>query len=160
MDEGADTGDIISQEILSIYPLIMLLHYMNEFLILRWHRSVIFCRNLSNGNVTYTPQSHTHANTWRKRGALDGCIDWRMAACSIHNLVRGLTKPYVGAHFEYNDSSVKVWETEIVSGIPINIEPGKVIEVSDSSILVKAGVDAIRLLDYYPIITVCSGSYL
>ncbi|MFQ8877714.1 MAG: hypothetical protein ACLR7N_03875 [Roseburia hominis] len=43
-------------------------------------------------------------NVWRKRGKRDGEIDWRMSSRAIYNLVRALTKPYVGAHFVYRGS--------------------------------------------------------
>lgn len=48
------------------------------------------------GTVTMRKQAPDEGNTWRKRGKEDGKIDWRMSSRGIYNLVRGLTKPYVG----------------------------------------------------------------
>lgn len=45
---------------------------------------------------------------WRKRVSPDGKIDWRMSAKSIFNLVRGLTKPYIGAYFLEDGKEIKV----------------------------------------------------
>ena len=83
-----------------------------------------------------------------------------MTAKNIHNLVRGLTRPYVGAHFDYDDQRIKVWKTAIKQDVPENLEPGKVITVDDYSVLIKAGSCAIRLLDYTPKIHLKPGEYL
>ena len=87
-------------------------------------------------------------------------IDWRMAAESIHNLVRGLTHPYVGAHFVYHDNVVKVWRTEVVNNAPLNLEPGKILAMNGDGVLVKAGMGAIRLCDFTPKIELQVGDYL
>ena len=36
-----------------------------------------------------------------------------MSAQSIHNLVRGLTAPYEGAHFLVDGKEIKVWKTAV-----------------------------------------------
>ena len=80
-----------------------------------------FIPTLVLGSYQRIPQDGSKTNYWRKRGKKDGQIDWRMSARSIHNLVRGLTKPYVGAHFELECESIKVWETAIVKNSKNNI---------------------------------------
>ena len=70
--------------------------------------------SLLSNNYQRVPQDHSKANLWRKRSQNDGKIDWRMSAYSIHNLVRGLTKPYSGAHFDLRGKLIKVWKTEII----------------------------------------------
>lgn len=90
----------------------------------------------------------------------DGIIDWRMSAESIHNLVRGLTRPYAGSHFIYKNQIVKVWKTEIVNHAPLNIEPGKVLSVDSDGVVVKSGIGAIRLCEVSPTIDLYVGSYL
>ena len=148
MDEGADSGDILSQELIDIYPTddALTLYSRITEIALRQIRSLV--SDMVNGRIHPIPQNHDLSNTWRKRGPIDGCIDWRMAAVSIHNLIRGLTRPYVGAHFNYDKSAIKVWKSEIVTDVPDNIEPGKILQVSDSRLLVKAGIGAVRLLEY------------
>lgn len=160
MDKGADSGDIVSQVMLDI-------HTSDDAKTLYERISKIalaqlreFVPRLADGSIQLMPQNHRIANSWRKRGPMDGCIDWRMAASTIHNLVRGLTKPYVGADFIYKNQSIKVWKTEIVTDVPLNLEPGKLIDVTNDSLLVKAGIGAIRILEYNPIISISPGSYL
>ena len=160
MDGGADSGDIISQVKLSINPSDNARTLYERISKLAMIQLRDFVPRLANSSIQPTPQVHSLANTWRKRGLADGRIDWRMAASSIHNLVRGLTRPYVGAHFDYDQQTIKVWQTEIEPKAPVNLEPGKVLQVDKHSLLVKAGIGAIWLLDYDPIITVPPGSYL
>lgn len=160
MDEGADSGDILSQCPITIsesddagvlYQRITeaALEQMEEFVPV-----------LESDNYQRIPQDHSKANYWRKRGKKDGQIDWRMTARSIHNLVRGLTKPYIGAHFELDGEIIKVWETTVVENSRKNIEPGKVLTANESGTVVKAGEDSVRLIKTEPILEIQPGRYL
>ena len=160
MDEGADSGDILSQYSIKIsendnagtlYKRITetALRQIDEFL-----------PKLQSGDYKRIKQDHSKSNTWRKRGKNDGKIDWRMSAITIHNLVRGLTKPYIGAHIEYKDEIIKIWETKVIRVGEENIEPGKVILVDNNGIVVKAGENAIRLIKTDPVLDIGPGSYL
>ena len=102
------------------------------------------------GSVYVIKGESQHANTWRKRNKNDGKIDWRMSSTNIYNLVRALTKPYVGAHFEYDTREYKVWEvSELLDDGFENIEPGKVISVSDDRrFRVKSGKGIVEVIRY------------
>ena len=115
---------------------------------------------LADGSYVRTPQDQLAGNAWRKRGKSDGQIDWRMSAQCIHNLVRGLSKPYVGAHFISRGREIKVWKTETISNSPNNLEPGKVLEIAQKGALIKCGRDAIRLLKTEPEFEPMVGDYL
>ena len=80
---------------------------------------------------------------------------------SIHNLVRGLSRPYPGAHFEFMQKEYKVWETEVMKIENIqNIEPGKVIDISeDGNPIIMCGDQCIKLLQLDPI-NLNKGDYL
>lgn len=160
MDKGADSGDIISQEKVSIDLSDNAYSLYARITDIAMEQLRDFVPRLANGNIKPQPQDHCQANVWRKRGPADGRIDWRMAASSIHNLVRGLTRPYIGAHFDYNSQVIRVWQTEIEPNVTANFEPGKVLSVHKNTLLVKAGMGAIRLIDYDPIIPVTSCCYL
>jgi methionyl-tRNA formyltransferase len=160
MDQGADSGDLLSQVSIPIAPNDDASSLYRRVTDIATHQLRIFVPRLAAGEVQRTPQNHRLSNTWRKRGVGDGRIDWRMAAESIHNLVRGLTRPYVGAHFDYVDQQIKVWKTELEPNVRVNLEPGKVLAVDDSSVLIKAGFGAIRLLEYAPAIQLKPGDYL
>jgi methionyl-tRNA formyltransferase len=160
MDDGADSGDILSQ-----YPIKISDNDTAGTLYKRITEVALkqvdeFIPALVSGAYKRVEQNHSLSNTWRKRGKDDGKIDWRMSAKSIHNLVRGLTKPYVGAHFILQGKAIKVWETELVINSQKNVEPGKVIFVDEKEFIVKAGENAIRLLKTEPVLDIKRGSYL
>ena len=55
-----------------------------------------------------------------------------MRATDIHNLIRALTRPYVGAHFTINEKIFKVWKSKILNRkIGLYNEPGKVLSVKN-----------------------------
>lgn len=115
---------------------------------------------LANGTLEAREQDHRLANEWRRRGADDGRIDWRMAAESVHNLVRALARPYPGAHFVQGEQDVKVWRTAFVACEARNFEPGKVLAVEGQTVLIKCGSDAIRLIEHEMQTLPRAGDYL
>ena len=52
-----------------------------------------------------------------------------MSANSIYNLIRALSRPYLGAHFENNGKEVKVFKVKIIKNKNNFDEPGKIIGV-------------------------------
>ena len=160
MEDGADSGDIISKRKVPIIATDDAKSLYNKIIDTAVMQIEKFVPTLASGNYKRFPQKKENANYWRKRGRIDGKIDWRMSAKSIHNLVRGLTKPYVGAHFEIENKEIKVWKTEIYNYDKKNIEPGKIIDIKDFCTIVKAGEDAIRLIEIEPFVDLEIGSYL
>jgi methionyl-tRNA formyltransferase len=161
MDEGADSGDILSQvEIIidSSEDANSLYHKVTKVALLQIKD---FIPLLENRTYKRTVQDNTKANYWRKRGTKDGEIDWRMSANTICNLVRALTKPYVGAHFTKNGEEIKVWKVEVLKDEKNqNIEPGKVLSTRSSKPVVKCGDGSIVLLDIENNFELKEGDYL
>ena len=160
MDDGADSGDILSQRLINISENDTAGTLYNRIIEVALKQVEEFIPALISGDYKKVKQNHSISNTWRKRGANDGIIDWRMSSTSIHNLVRGLTKPYVGAHFNLQGKVIKVWETKVVINSEKNIEPGKVILVDEEGVVIKAGDNAIRLIKTEPFLDITQGSYL
>ena len=160
MDEGTDSGDILSQVLVPIRAEDDASSLYENITQVALSQIRDFLPQLSTKTYTTFPQKDQHANYWRRRGASDGLIDWRMAATSIHNLVRALTYPYVGAHFLLDGKPIKVWRSEVISEVPSNIEPGKVIDIDSYGTVVKAGIGAIRLLEMTPHVHLKIGGYL
>lgn len=160
MDAGADSGDLISQVKIKIEPSDNASSLYKKVTDVAIEQINDFVPRLLNGTFERFPQNHSLANSWRKREAADGCIDWRMAADSIHNLVRGLSRPYIGAHFEFNGCIIKVWETAVEYNVSENLEPGKVLTAKGDAVLIKSGVAAIKLIDYAPKVLLTPGLYL
>ena len=149
MDGTADTGDIVAQKMVDIAYEDDARTLYDKIMKTAEQQVVELWIQFENDTVVRIEQEKKGGNTWRKRGIKDGEIDWRMASRSIYNLVRGLTKPYVGAHFIFDNREIKVWKVqEIISDSFKNIEPGKVISKSKEGYIdVKAGENIIRILE-------------
>jgi len=147
MNEGADTGDIISQDKFDILfeDDARILYDKMTRTALKQLTSII--ELMHKGSLPRTAQSKTEGNTWRKRNTQDGLIDFRMCTNSICNLVRAITKPYDGAHLIHNTEQVKIWKVEpgLVKSIWVNSEPGKILSQEGNSLLVKTGDASIWL---------------
>ncbi|HKW84800.1 MAG TPA: formyltransferase family protein [Burkholderiaceae bacterium] len=115
---------------------------------------------MARGTLQAREQDHARANHWRRRSAIDGQIDWRMGAGSIYNLVRALARPYPGAHFVHQQHAVKVWRSEVSNDGASNIEPGKVLAVEGSRLLIKCGTESLWLLEHELQSLPCPGDYL
>jgi methionyl-tRNA formyltransferase len=160
MKEGADDGDILSQAKIVITEGDDARSLYNKMT----HTALIqikeFIPSLFSGNFERMSQDGLQFNVWRKRSMLDGQIDWRMSARSINNLVRGLAKPYLGAHFVHKNKEFKVWKTNNVDGVAENLEPGKVVGFQNGFPVIKCGEGAICLLVAEPKIQLIYGEYL
>ena len=145
MDEGIDSGEILSQknfDILSNDDAQTLYDKMINIALLQIEE---FLPQLEKKNYQTIKQNDETSNIWRKRVKTDGQIDFRMESQAIYNLVRALTKPYVGAHINYKEKEITVWKVEIVENKQNNIESGKVLDINEDKILVKTYDGAIRI---------------
>ncbi len=148
MDEGADSGDILSQEIIKIEYKDDAQTLYNKICSTAIVQVEKFTKELENGTYKRIPQNHKQANYWRKRSKLDGIIDFRMTSRAVYNLVRALTKPYPGAEVQYKGKNYKIWKVEEYNLLSPNIEPGKVLKVEQKKILVKCYENAVWLIDH------------
>lgn len=148
MREGADDGDILSQMDFEILYEDDASSVYEKVIAIALKQIEDFVPKLQKSTYQRIPQDHTQSNVWRKRGMRDGLIDFRMSSDAIYNLVRGLSKPYVGAHIEYGDENISVWKVEEVVCAQVNLEPGKVLESDISTIVVKCYTNAIKILEH------------
>lgn len=70
-------------------------------------------------------------------------IDWNKSADEIHNLVRGLS-PYPAAFFIYKDKVIKIYKTEVVTGM--KLQPFE-FHQTKKELIVGCGKNAIRILE-------------
>ena len=161
MDEGADTGDIISQEKIKIIDDNAFTLY-NKIINVALKQIVSFTIELETKEVFLNKikQDKTQGNSWRKRTKQDGKIDFRMTSNAILNLVNALSSPYVGAHVEFQNQDVKIWNVRDEKSNLSNFEPGKVLEIIGNDIIVKTYDGSIRILDHEFKIRPTKGEYL
>jgi len=148
MDEGADSGDILNQRELPIAYEDNATSLYEKMCTTADNQIREFLPQLYSGKYMRVPQDHKRANLWRKRGKVDGRIDFRMSSRSVYNLVRALTRPYPGAHVETAKMDVPVWQAQEISDVQPNMEPGKVLDVRNGNITVKCGEGAVILLEH------------
>jgi methionyl-tRNA formyltransferase len=149
MDEGADSGDILHQELIKIDKNDDAASLYSKLISEAKKQVNVFTNQLINEDYQRIPQDNAKANYWRKRTKEDGKIDWRMSGDSIYNLVRALSKPYVGAHCIYNGEEFKIWKTEVINTyFNKNVEPGKVLESTNNMITVKCADLAIKIVQH------------
>lgn len=148
MGEGADDGPILDQEKVSISETDDAYTLYEKIKATAREQIKRFSKKLLDGSYDRIEQDHSLSNNWRKRDAIDGQIDFRMSSRAIYNLVRALTKPYVGAHIEHNGEFYSVWQVKVVNFDIQNIEPGKILDVNGTKVLIKTMDGAIELLDH------------
>lgn len=151
MDERADSGPIVSQQRVPIASDDNAESLYEKLIHVALPQIRQFTLGLNQGSLQPTPQDHSQANYWRKRSPQGGIIDWRMQATDIHNLVRGLSRPYPGADVKsLTGGTFKVWRGSPDAGEhPLNFEPGKILGRQGSQVLVKcAGTSAIWLTEH------------
>jgi methionyl-tRNA formyltransferase len=146
MDEGLDTGDILTQATTPIHPednaetLHDRLAGMGAELLLRTIPDYVA------GGITSQPQPKEGVSYAPKIKKQDGHIDWHQPARAIWNRVRGLA-PWPGA-FSFLPSQpqphlLKIWRAEVAerSG-----PPGEVLQADKGGIVVGCGHAALRIL--------------
>jgi methionyl-tRNA formyltransferase len=147
MDEGADTGDLLDQKDFEILFEDTAYTIYQKMINNALKQVESFLPKLQSGGYQREKQIN-NGNTWRKRNIIDGLIDFKMSSEAICNLVRGLTKPYAGAHCTFNGEEIKIWEVELVKYDLQNIEPGKILGLIGNNIKVKTYNGAILLKNH------------
>ena len=148
MDEGADSGDILSQKEVPIYYRDNAKSLYERISATASEQIKEFIPALTSNTHQRLKQNHELANSWRKRGEIDGQIDFRMSSRAIYNLVRALTRPYIGAHIVFEQENIQIWDVKEIAYEFKNIEPGKVLEMDGKNILVKTYDGAISIVEH------------
>lgn len=161
MDEGIDSGKILSQKKIKIDSNEEANTLYNKINKVASEQALYLAKNFKKINLKKIKnQNNSLSNYWRKRNKDDGRIDFRMNSEAIDNLVRSLTRPYIGAHLLHNNNEIKIWKVERIKFFKKNIEPGKVIESDNNYITVKTFNGAIKIIDHEFINIPKIGEYL
>lgn len=147
MDEGLDTGDILSQETTAIAAdddgrsLHDRLAQMGARLLLKTIPEYI------SGSIAPRKQPAAGASYARKITKEDGRLDWTQPARALWNRVRALV-PWPGAFTTLDSGSkpvlLKIWQTAVAENVTGS--PGQVIEAHRDSLVFATGDTALRIL--------------
>lgn len=147
ISEKMDSGPIIDQASTKI-ALNDTAKTLDERLIQLYETLII--RNLpqlESGQAKSIPQDENLASYACKRTPEDGAINWQNSALQIHNLVRGLTKPFPGAYTLFKGKKIYIWETELpkTQAYYVGCVPGRVLKKHARMIEVLTGEGVILL---------------
>lgn len=160
MNEGADAGDIISQEPISVDDDDYAIDLYRKVIDVACKQMRCICDQLVSNRLVGTAQDSSQASYWRRRNDRDGVIDWRMSSSTIRNLVRALSDPYPGAMFRVQDEMFACRRARVIPWGSVDVEPGKVLAISETALVVKTSNGAVELSDLSGMPPVGEGDYL
>ena len=145
MDKGLDTGSILLQRKLKIFPEENAgeLHDRLAFLGAEVLRETV--ERLKQRGLTSFKQEESETSYAPPLKKEDGLIDWEKPAEKIYNHIRGMN-PWPGAFTYLEGKILKVFQAKhVIQDFPH--KPGKVVKTSDEGILVETGEGHILLTE-------------
>ncbi|MGD9852384.1 MAG: methionyl-tRNA formyltransferase [Nitrospirales bacterium] len=158
MDEGMDTGAILSQETVAIGPeetsgeLGVRMADVGGVLLLRTLRDWVA------GGVSPQPQNDQKATLAPLLKKEDGMLDWTLSAGELACRIRGLS-PWPGAYTFFQKHRLVLWKAEKSDLGPdelglgsddTSVEPGTIIAVTKQRMFVKTGKGHLSILELQP----------
>lgn len=145
MDKGLDTGNILLQRKLEIFPEENAgeLHDRSAFLGAALLLETV--EKLKQGGLSPSEQEESEASYAPPLKKKDGVIDWEKPAEKIYNHIRGMN-PWPGAFTYLEGKILKVYSANHIIDESLQ-EPGRVVKTSDEGILVSTGEGLILLTE-------------
>lgn len=153
MDEGIDTGDILSSASADILPDMNAKELSDKLALLGSDIITDVIVSFLEGRIRAVPQDSSQATKVKPISKEDGRIDWSLPASAIHNRIRGCN-PWPGAFTTIDGKRVKIVESKVMKELPVisqdyhkNCPPGTIIRSDDKSrIFVVCGEDYIEIM--------------
>ncbi|MGZ4988833.1 MAG: methionyl-tRNA formyltransferase [Limisphaerales bacterium] len=146
MDEGLDTGPIISQRAIRIEAEDNAATLHDKLAIVGAELLLPTLIDFAARKIPARPQDHAQATHVKKIKKEDGQLDWAQPARVLQNRIRAFT-PWPGAFTfqKTNDKArlLKVWQAEVADA---QGKPGTVLAADNSGIVVACGADALRIV--------------
>jgi len=151
LDEGIDSGDILWQRPFSISIEDDAGSLYVKIKSLATEAIAEFLPQLERGTAHRVVQDRSQATYLRRRTEQDGEIDWAAPTQDIYNLIRGLTRPYVGAHTFLAKERINVWKGArpegLLGGEATSLVPGTVFLHERHGLAVRTGDAYVALLE-------------
>ncbi|MCE5314385.1 MAG: methionyl-tRNA formyltransferase [Armatimonadota bacterium] len=144
MDEGWDTGDMLLQKTLDIFPDENAGELSVRLAMLGADLLADTLDGLESGSISPIPQDNELATLARSLSRDAGEIYWKHSAHDIVNLVHGCT-PRPGAFTKLNGTIIKVWSASVADSDGRLGEPGEIIEVNSGGIKAACGSGSVHL---------------
>lgn len=145
MDEGLDTGDIISQAIITIDDKID--HGALEKNLAELGAKLLLSsiEDIENNKINKIKQDDSQATYAKMIKREDEYIDWSKTAVEIQRQIRALD-PKPGAYTTIKGKTIKVFKTNIMKNAE-NALSGSVVAISNDSFVVQASDGALEILE-------------
>jgi methionyl-tRNA formyltransferase len=138
MDEGIDTGDMISRVSFPITPEDDILSLMKKSRIAGLHLLKTTWPQIEAGNVQRMPQDESQAGYYSAAMEPAEVIDWSKPAVEIHNLIRASAFPFKGVHTTLHGAKLVLRRSVPLEDRSFE-EPGLVIAVNSNGAEIATG---------------------
>lgn len=153
VNEGIDTGDIVSQRKSTISDADTYATLLDRAITLCADTLFESLGEIASGKIHARPQSEIHPVGFYcgRRIQGDEWIDWNWSSRRIFNFVRGITTPGPGARTILDGHELIVEKSEpIANALDYIGTPGEIVGVGNNGIIVKTGDATIRLVNVKP----------
>ena len=145
IDEGCDTGDIISQIKIPINKIETGAEILNKFKLEYYNLILGIFKKLNSGRLELTKQDEQLATYFGKRTPEDGRINWNWQKERIINWVRAQAYPYPGAFSYVNNQKLIIDKVKDCSyGFRFDTENGTILALTPN-IVVKTPNGALEV---------------
>lgn len=147
LDDGVDSGPLLAQEPFAVTAddyasdVAEKMEAAIDRALDRW------IPQLQAGHWAPAPQDHSQATYRGRRSPEDGLVDWSQPAEAIYALIRASAEPHPGAYTYFKHEKVIVWRAEVVSDVPFQGVPGRILVADERGWLIQTGDGLLRLLD-------------
>lgn len=146
LDEGCDTGDILSQHHTPIYPTDNAETLSKRLAGLGAGLLLTTIDQLEVGQVTPLKQNESEAIYAPKLEKTYGNLDWQSSAVDLERKIRALNSwPVAYTHWE--GETLRIWQAEVVpQRVPAGTLPGTLIDVNQHGLDIATGEQILRLI--------------
>ncbi len=142
MDEGLDTGDMLSIATLPIEATDTSASMYNKLAELGPKALVECLSSIADGSAVATKQDDSLSNYAKKLSKDEARIDWTLDAAMIERCVRAFN-PWPMSYFEVDGKNVKVWQADVIETQEA-ATPGTILSADKTGICVATGKGAIN----------------
>lgn len=141
MDEGVDSGDVLSQEKFALTQAETYTDLAEKFSKMGADLLVKTLKDLENAQINAIKQDDNASTYAKKIDKLECEIDWKESAEEIERKIRGLNG-CLGAYLLHNNEKIKIFEAEIINKNSTHEAPGSI----NSNLEIQCGKGIIRPL--------------
>lgn len=145
MDEGLDTGDIITEAELTLDRKETSESLFKKLSVLGANTLADTLEHIEAGDIKPKPQPKESTTSYaRMITKNDGLIDWNESAVKIDRIVRGMNS-WPAAFTYMNGQIVKLWDVDVLEDDKSEADNGTIVRADKNALIVKSGKGAIKI---------------